>query len=214
MTDKSLRNSAINILLVVAGMSLLIYACSHRTQPGLSDNDRDRDRSSGVTVRIPEVTLRLPDVSISASDRKRLELFMKDGIEQSVDAGSATPAEVIETARGYLGVPHCMGGTTTKCMDCSGLVLRVFATHGITLPHSSEEQARYGHIIEKREMLRPGDLVFFIRTYSTSRLITHSGIFIGEGRFIHTSSSRGVIITSMDDPWWSERYLLATRIFR
>jgi cell wall-associated NlpC family hydrolase len=149
---------------------------------------------------------------MSSSEEKRLEKFMEAGIQQPVAAGTVTASAIIETARGYLGVPHCMGGTTARCMDCSGLIFRVFITHGITLPHNSEEQARYGRIITEREMLMPGDLVFFIRTYSTSRLITHSGIFIGEGRFIHTSSSRGVITTSLNDPYWSDKYLFATRI--
>jgi cell wall-associated NlpC family hydrolase len=107
-----------------------------------------------------------------------------------------------------------MGGTTSKCMDCSGLIFRVFDSHGIILPHNSEEQARYGTVISDRGNLRPGDLLFFIRTYNTSRLITHSGIYTGNGSFIHTSSSKGVTVTSLDDPWWSERYLFATRILR
>ena len=149
---------------------------------------------------------------MSSSEEKRLEKFMEAGIQQTVAAGAVTANAIIETARGYLGVPHCMGGTTARCMDCSGLIFRVFSTHGITLPHSSEEQARYGRIISEKEMLMPGDLLFFIRTYNTSRLITHTGICIGEGNFIHTSSSRGVIITSMDDTYWSGRYIFGTRI--
>ena len=151
---------------------------------------------------------------MSSAEEKRLEKFMEAGIQQPVAAGAVTAAAIIETARGYIGVPHCMGGTTARCMDCSGLIFRVFVTHGITLPHSSEEQARYGRIIPEREMLIPGDLLFFVRTYNTSRLITHSAIFVGEGRFIHTSSSQGVITTPLDDPWWSQRYLFATRILK
>ncbi len=137
---------------------------------------------------------------------------MAAGIENPAGSSGVTPEAIIKTARGFLGVPHCIGGTTSKCMDCSGLVFRVFATHGITLPHSSEEQARYGKIIKDRTLLIPGDLVFFIRTYTTSRVITHSGIFIGDGRFIHTSSSQGVTITPLEDPYWKERYLFGTRI--
>jgi len=139
---------------------------------------------------------------------------MEAGIEKSLDTPALSPETVIETARTFLGVPHCMGGTTSKCMDCSGLVFRVFATHGIVLPHNSEEQARYGMVVADPGDLMPGDLLFFIRTYSTSRVITHSGIYMGNGNFIHTSSSRGVTVTSLDDPWWNERYLFATRILR
>jgi len=208
-----LKLNGILSLILATAILLLASSCSRRAVPaGADDGSAERSRS-GVLITTPGLTLRLPDVKMSASEEKRMEQFMKAGIEQPVAAGTATPAAVIETARSYLGVPHCMGGTTGKCMDCSGLIYRVFATHGITLPHSSEEQARYGRIIEDRDMLMPGDLLFFVRTYSTSRLITHAGIYTGEGRFIHTSSSMGVTITSLDDPWWKERYLFATRMF-
>jgi len=147
------------------------------------------------------------------AERKQLDEFISRGVEKPLDIRSITPEQVIGTARGYLGVPHCMGGKSMKCIDCSGLVAVAFSTHGIQLPHNSEEQARYGKIITDREELMPGDLVFFIRTYSTSRFITHSGIYIGDNKFLHTSTSLGVTITSLDDPWWNERYLFCTRVF-
>lgn len=193
---------------------LLSASCSRRTLPSGSDNGASGRNPGGVLITTPDFTLRIPDVTVSPSETKRLEQFISAGIEQPVRAGKATPDAIIETARGYLGVPHCMGGTTAKCMDCSGLVFRVFATHGIILPHSSEEQARYGKIITEKDLLKPGDLVFFIRTYSTSRVITHSGIYLGDGSFIHTSGSQGVTVTSLHDPYWSGRYLFATRILQ
>jgi len=98
-------------------------------------------------------------------------------------------------------------------MDCSGLLVTVFGKHGIRLPHNSEEQARYGKILPGTGNLKKGDLVFFIRSYRTSYFITHSGIYIGDNKFIHTSSSNGVTITSMDDPWWNEKFIFATRVF-
>jgi cell wall-associated NlpC family hydrolase len=210
---KLLRANVISFVFLTTATMLLSASCSRRAVSGALDNGGAGRSYAGVVIETPEITLRLPDVTMSSSEEKRLEQFMEAGIELPVAAGTATPAAVIERARSYLGVPHCMGGTTAKCMDCSGLVYRVFATHGITLPRSSEEQARYGRIIPEREMLMPGDLLFFVRTYSTSRLITHTGIYTGDGKFIHTSSSMGVTITSLDDPWWKERYLFATRMF-
>ena len=136
------------------------------------------------------------------------------GLRNRLTPAAPLPDEIVSTARRYLGVPHCMGGKTMKCIDCSGLVAVVFASHGIQLPHNSEEQARYGKVISDREKLMPGDMVFFIRTYNTSRFITHSGIFIGDKKLLHTSTSLGVTITSLDDPWWNERYLFATRVFQ
>ena len=154
-----------------------------------------------------------PVITENPAVRKQLNEFMEAGAEKPLDTRSVTADEIINTARKYLGVPHCMGGKSMKCIDCSGLLAVVFASHGVQLPHNSEEQARYGKIIGERESLKKGDLVFFIRTYSTSRFITHSGIYLGDNKFIHTSTSLGVTITSLDDPWWNERYLFATRVF-
>jgi cell wall-associated NlpC family hydrolase len=148
------------------------------------------------------------------AEKQKMDDFISAGIEKVIDTKDATPEEVIATARQYLGVPHCMGGTTMKCMDCSGLLVAVFAGHGIQLPHNSEEQARYGKVITRIEDLRKGDMVFFIRSYKTSHFITHSGIYLGDNRFIHTSSSDGVTVTSLDDPWWNERYLFGTRVLK
>jgi cell wall-associated NlpC family hydrolase len=149
----------------------------------------------------------------SPADEKKLKGFLDGGTGKEADTRNVSADGIIETAQKYLGVPHCMGGTTMKCMDCSGLLVAVFAKHGIQLPHNSEEQARYGIILAGMDQLKKGDLVFFIRSYKTSKFITHSGIYYGDNKFIHTSSSNGVIITSLNDPWWKERFVFGTRIF-
>ncbi len=149
----------------------------------------------------------------SSSESRELKNFIKGGVEKKLNTANASPNKIVNTAEKYLGVPHCMGGTTSNCMDCSGLLVTTFAAHKISLPHSSEEQARYGTIIYDVRSLRRGDLVFFTRSYRTSRFITHSGIFLGDNKFIHTSSSLGVTITPLNDPWWSEKFVFGTRVF-
>jgi murein DD-endopeptidase / murein LD-carboxypeptidase len=147
------------------------------------------------------------------SEKKQLRDFLNAGTEKKLDTHGTNTTEIIKSAQKFIGVPHCMGGTTMKCMDCSGLLVTVFARYGIHLPHNAEEQARYGKIISGRDRLKKGDLVFFIRTYETHRFITHSGIYVGNNKFIHVSSSNGVTITSLDDPWWNEKFIFATRVF-
>lgn len=146
------------------------------------------------------------------SEEKKLKTFLDAGTEKKVDTHNTSADGIITSAQKYLGVPHCMGGTTMKCMDCSGLVYAVFAKHGIALPHNSEDQARYGKIIEGMDKLRKGDLVFFVRSYKTRHLITHTGIFMGNNQFIHTSSKNGVTITSINDPYWKEKFVFGTRL--
>jgi len=148
------------------------------------------------------------------AEKTKLKHFLNSGIEKEIKTTSTSADEIIQTARKYLGVPHCMGGTTMKCMDCSGLLVRVSASHGIKLPHNSEEQARYGKIITRMNELKKGDLVFFIRSYKTHNFITHSGIYTGNNRFIHTSSKKGVTITSLDDPYWNEKFIFGTRVLK
>ena len=148
----------------------------------------------------------------SHSEERKLNEFMNSGTEKKINAHNVGADEIILTAKKYLGVPHCMGGTTMKCIDCSGLVLSVFAKHGINMPHSSEEQAKFGKIIPVKDKLIKGDLVFFVRSYRTSDLITHTGIYLGNNNFIHTSTKKGVTITALSDPWWKEKFIFGTRV--
>jgi cell wall-associated NlpC family hydrolase len=151
--------------------------------------------------------------NIRHAEKGKLNDFMNAGCEKRINTHTTDADEIIKTAQKFLGVPHCMGGTTMKCMDCSGLLVTVFARYGIHLPHNAEEQARYGKIISRMDGLKKGDLVIFIGTYETNRFITHSGIYVGNKKFIHVSSSNGVTITSLDDSWWNEKFIFATRVF-
>lgn len=145
--------------------------------------------------------------------KKRLIEFEKNGIEKSTNKTDFDIDQLIDVAMSFLETPHKMGGCTKEGIDCSGLVMTSFKEVGVLLPHSAHEQARFGKVIANMEDLEKGDMVFFYNSYTTSNLITHSGIYIGDGKFIHTSNSRGVIIGPVNDPYyWGERYLFGTRI--
>jgi cell wall-associated NlpC family hydrolase len=106
-----------------------------------------------------------------------------------------------------------MGGTTKKCLDCSGLTYLSFTANKINIPRKSQDQARYGKIVLNKNDLKKGDLVFFTKSYNSPDYITHVGIYLGNSRFIHASTSNGVIITEIQNPWWSERFVFGTRVF-
>jgi lipoprotein Spr len=177
------------IILLVAVCQLISFSCSKQLYPEPSYRNIE-----------------------SIAEKKKLKDFLDLGSEKVLDTHNTSADEIISTAQRYLGVPHCMGGTTMKCMDCSGLLVRVFASYGVRLPHNSEEQARYGKIITGMGQLKKGDLVFFITSYETNNFITHSGIYVGNNSFIHTSTTKGVTITSLNDPWWNEKFIFGTRV--
>lgn len=154
----------------------------------------------------------LPFSSPVAGDRQ-LQAFLSSGTGKPLKTNGVRPDQVIRTAEKFLGTPHCMGGITLRCMDCSGLTYVSFDAHQIVLPRNSQEQARYGRVIPGRNDLKRGDLVFFIRSYNSKDYITHVGIFLGNNSFIHASTSHGVTVTSLDNPWWSQRFVFGTRIF-
>lgn len=127
---------------------------------------------------------------------------------------SAVEAEVIEIAESKVGTPYRFGGTSDSGFDCSGLIQHAYQSVGIELPRRSVEQARAGREVGKaRELLRPGDILTFAERGSR---ITHVGLYMGDGRFIH-SASRGVQISRLDDDdpygrWWYRRWVGARRV--
>ena len=110
--------------------------------------------------------------------------------------------QVISTAKKYIGVPYKFGGDTPKAFDCSGYLQYVFAKHGMKLPRTADLQYRLGKSMTSGK-LEAGDLVFFT-TYEPGA--SHCGIYLGDGQFIHASSSKGVRIDKLNDNYWKSKY--------
>jgi len=109
---------------------------------------------------------------------------------------------VVETALGFLGVPYRYGGQDRNGLDCSALMVRILERHGVPLPRTAALQFQIGDAIP-REGLRPGDLVFF----RDRRRISHVGMYLGRGQFVHASTGQGEVrVDSLDDGWFRERY--------
>ena len=122
--------------------------------------------------------------------------------------GAVFTRRIVSQALRHLGAPYRWSGIGQGGFDCSGLVLHVFGALGVALPHSSAAQYSAGTAVPP-VLLGPGDLVFF-RTYT--RGPSHVGIYLGRRLFIHASYSRGVIVSSMDEPYYRSRYLGARRL--
>lgn len=118
-------------------------------------------------------------------------------------AASATPAALEKTALSQTGRRYTTGGTTPKSgFDCSGFTSFVYAQNGVELPRNSREQFQDGKPVA-REQLQPGDLVFF----GSKKRVNHVGIYLGEDKFIHSSSSGGSVrVSSLDEPVWEKLF--------
>lgn len=107
-----------------------------------------------------------------------------------------------------LGTPYKWAGTTTKGFDCSGYTSFVFAKFDIDLPHTSKGQAGLGTTVAKDD-LRPGDLVFY---NTDGKGISHVGIYVGDGKFYHSATNKGVTVTKLSDSYYTKRFVTAKRI--
>ena len=124
------------------------------------------------------------------------------------------PNRLLRVVDGYLGVPYKWGGTTRAGMDCSAFARAIVReTYGIELPRTSKQMFQLGRHVRTRGDLKPGDLVFFKDTYSGPG-ISHVGVYVGDGRFAHASSSKGGVITPMDNAYFVKRYAGGRRIDR
>ncbi|OYT75638.1 MAG: hypothetical protein CFK49_02080 [Armatimonadetes bacterium JP3_11] len=150
----------------------------------------------------------------NASSQKRTS-SSKPASKRSPSARADTLASTGETSQAvrhalsYLGARYRYGGSSSRGFDCSGFTAYIYRRHGINLPHNSSAQYRVGKPVSRSE-LRPGDLVFF-RTRGSR--ISHVGIYIGDGKFVHASSARGrVRIDTLNSGYYKQRYVGARRI--
>jgi cell wall-associated NlpC family hydrolase len=133
---------------------------------------------------------------------------------QAPEKWKATRKLIKKRARSQLGAPYSYGGSSPSGFDCSGFTRWVFLKHGRSLPHSAAQQFQLGRSgafkrIRKRGNLEVGDLVFH---KTTSAQVGHAGIYVGHGRFISATSSGGVRVQSLWDPYyWGSRWVGATR---
>ena len=177
-----------------------------------------RHESGLYKVRFGEFTLR------KRAQSEAEELVSRNVIEEfyivnpqystsPVDTASISPSirsSLVDTALEYRGLPYCWGGTTPEeGFDCSGLALAVYRLHGFKLPRTSREQFSIG-IPVTRDDLEPGDLVFFATR--GGRRVSHVGIYIGDGHFIHAPAvNKNIRIDALDSRYYRMRYLGARR---
>lgn len=113
----------------------------------------------------------------------------------------------------WLGVPHRMGGMTKRGVDCSGFVAIVFReVYGKQLARSSADMLKHNCKKVSRANLKEGDLVFFRTGRGKKKVPNHVGIYLKNGKFIHTSTSSGVMVSSLSEPYYIRTWLTGGRV--
>jgi len=155
---------------------------------------------------------------IRESDTKRIPgvsdvvLYAPQGFSSSspqLSRNTTLEEKIVNTALGFLGVPYRWGGITSRGMDCSGFVQKVFSLNGVRLPRTASEQAKVGKAVPL-DQLRMGDRLYFS---SKKGNIDHTGIYLGNGLFIHSASSKGgVSVDNIYDQKWQKMMVGARRL--
>lgn len=177
-----------------------------------------------VTKRAPLLTapfgVRL-ERSPGGKDSKRwLEIRLPDRRSAWIQSGDVRtdPKPLgleasLQLARRFLGVNYTWGGTSSFGFDCSGFTQAIVRSRGVLMPRDARVQAAWPGLaeVDDRADLKPGDLLFF---RETSPAISHTGIYLGEGRFIHDSTSQRpcVQISELAEPGWSKSLVAMRRL--
>ena len=125
-------------------------------------------------------------------------------------SSSAIGDQIVAYAKQFLGVPYVYGGNGPNCFDCSGFTKYVYAHFGVTLNRTATDQLANGTSVSKSQ-LQPGDLVFF--RANTTKPVSHVGIYIGNGQFIHASTNTySVQIDRLDTGYYAGVYVYGRHI--
>ncbi|HHY41545.1 MAG TPA: peptidoglycan endopeptidase [Thermoanaerobacterales bacterium] len=149
---------------------------------------------------------------------QRLIVSKDDATDENVEESSAADEEVVveedslasqilDFAKTFIGTPYKSAGSSPGGFDCSGFTSYVYKQFNIDLPRVAQDQYNFGKIVSSSEA-KPGDLVAFAQ----NGYIHHVGIYMGNGEFIHSSSTEGVVITKTNDAYWGPRLLGFSRV--
>ncbi|MBW7855731.1 MAG: NlpC/P60 family protein [Ignavibacteriaceae bacterium] len=193
--------------MIILGIAVFLGGCSSSRE--LS---RDRDLTGNSDDNSEELIASTTLTSKNHISKGNLE-SLSSSLTRIVTKDVSTTKEMDEVmfkVIEYLNTPYLWGGTTKRGIDCSAFVQSVmYQALGIMIPRTSYEQSRVGEPVET-ENLQFGDLVFF-DTMNKGR-VTHVGIYLSDGYFVHSGSRTGVIVASLDSDYYSRTFLFAKRV--
>ena len=143
-----------------------------------------------------------------ASQKTHTSQITKATDAVNLSDGSTVRENLLEQHIDWKGTPYRTGGLSKRGVDCSGFVYLTFRSKlGYDIPRTTESQVSLGNTVDRRS-LRSGDLVFF----KTGLFSRHVGIYLNDSKFLHASSSKGVIVSSLEEWYWQKHYWTAKRL--
>lgn len=160
--------------------------------------------------RLPYILLLIMALALGSCSSKKAVAVKNSGRQpQTVHVIPSTDKQLnqlIKEARKWIGTPYAYGGHTRgKGTDCSGMIMELFLdVYNLKLPRSSAMQREFSRHVRFEDMM-PGDLVFFTTSKNSGR-VNHVGLYVGDNRMIHASSSRGVMESGLGERYWQNAY--------
>ena len=197
-----MRNKKNMVIKCIVGAFVFTGAFLINTQNAKADTKLTPNK--GITLKTSELkttkVIKAPSDGLGTSDSVGTDAASRGAISKGT--------QVVNYAYKFLGKPYVYGAAGPNAFDCSGLTQYVFSKLGVNLSRTTYTQVGEGTKVNRSD-LKPGDLVFFNTQGSTS----HVGIYIGNGEFIHAPrTGKPVMISSLSDGYYSEKYSTARRI--
>ncbi len=185
----------------------------HKNNPALTQNTKEYSYQAFYNElqqqKILAMKAEMANIQKRQSFQKNSNTYQTNN---SCYIGNTDQNSLIEDAKNHKGGRYVWGGTNPRGFDCSGYVQYLYGKHGIKLPRTALAQSKVGLPIDPN-YLKQGDLVFFLTDKKRKIPVTHVGIYVGNGQFIHAASKdRGIIISPLNSGSYADTFVGAKRV--
>ena len=179
-----------------------VVTSKHKTTTAKHTTNEANNGKSGV------------DETLRTNIEKADWLQLKYAVMLDASVERLNNVSLLQKMEEWWGTKYCMGGNTKNCIDCSAFTMNILNdVYHVKLPRTAQEQYYMSDRIETED-LKEGDLVFFHTGGKRSKAISHVGVYMINSKFANASTSGGVTISDLNDPYWKGRYVGAGRVIK